>query len=78
MNREREALDRYITGNYGEDQFKGEDGAIEILAGLTKAIQNWRESGTPDLAAMTHWHGRATTFLKSLNGDWPEEPEHGD
>lgn len=24
-NREREALDRHITGNYGEDQFKGMD-----------------------------------------------------
>jgi hypothetical protein len=22
--RERQSLDRYITGNYGEDQFKGE------------------------------------------------------
>ena len=23
--RERQALDRYITGNYGEDQFKGDE-----------------------------------------------------
>lgn len=29
--REREALDRHITGNYGEDQFKGEAEA-EALA----------------------------------------------
>jgi hypothetical protein len=31
--RERQSLDRYITGNYGEDQFKGEEEEMEKLTG---------------------------------------------
>lgn len=40
--REREALDRHITGNYGEDQFKDESprSTHEIRADLIVAISD--------------------------------------
>jgi len=35
-NRQRQTLDRYITGNYGEDQFRGEAEWEEELDRLLK------------------------------------------
>ena len=58
--KERNALDRHITGNYGEDQMKGEAGLERLIESanlMCNLIQQWRESGTvPSLRELTAAH----------------------
>ena len=59
-SRERQDLDRHITGNYGEDQMAGAaelEGLIETAQVMFDLIQQWRESGTaPNFATLTAAH----------------------
>lgn len=50
-NRERAALDRYITGNYGEDQFRDEENPMTIQDQRTMIFSNGRVTALPDTVA---------------------------
>lgn len=40
--RAAEALDRYITGDYGARQFRGDHGAFTIGRAWRKGVRDWR------------------------------------
>ncbi len=66
--RERQELDRHITGNYGEDRLIGEaelEGLIETAQVMYDLIQQWRESGAaPNFADLTAAHEQLGEALR--------------
>ena len=58
--RERQELDRHITGNYGEDQIDSDfERLVEAAQEMHALIQEWRESGKqPRFQSMTEAHDK--------------------
>ena len=67
-SRERDALDRHITGNYGEDQMDQDfERLFEAAQEMHDLVQQWRETGKPVLGRLSEAHDKLGEALKKYD-----------